>query len=54
MDDRVPRAYLFIAPWIFGTSEDEASSANAWIVGACLVAATLRVKAPRDLPTATR
>jgi hypothetical protein len=36
-------AYLFIAPWIFGTSGDEASSANAWIVGACIVAATLRV-----------
>jgi hypothetical protein len=36
-------AYLFIAPWIFGTLEDEASSANAWIVGACIVVATLRV-----------
>jgi uncharacterized membrane protein len=36
-------AYLFIAPWILGTSGDEASSANAWIVGACIVAATLRV-----------
>jgi hypothetical protein len=36
-------AYLFIAPWIFGTSEDEASSANASIVGACILAATLRV-----------
>ena len=36
-------AYLFIAPWIFGTSGDEVSSANAWIVGACIVAATLRV-----------
>jgi len=36
-------AYLFIAPWIFGTSGDEASSANAWIVGACIVAAMLRV-----------
>jgi hypothetical protein len=36
-------AYLFIAPWIFGTFVDEASSANAWIVGACIVVATLRV-----------
>jgi SPW repeat-containing protein len=36
-------AYLFIAPWILGTSGDEASSANAWIVGACIAAATLRV-----------
>jgi hypothetical protein len=36
-------AYLFIAPWIFGTLGDEASSANAWIVGTCIVVATLRV-----------
>ena len=36
-------AYLFTAPWIFGTSEAETSSANAWIVGACLVVVTLRV-----------
>ena len=36
-------AYLFIAPWVLGTSRDEASSANAWIVGACIVVATLRV-----------
>jgi SPW repeat len=36
-------AYLFIAPWILGTSGDEASSANAWIVGACIVVTTLRV-----------
>jgi hypothetical protein len=36
-------AYLFIAPWIFGTFGDEASSANAWIVGTCIVVATLRV-----------
>jgi hypothetical protein len=36
-------AYLFTAPWIFGISEVEASSANAWIVGACIVVVTLRV-----------
>jgi SPW repeat-containing protein len=36
-------AYLFIAPWIFGSSGDKANSANVWIVGACIVAATLRV-----------
>ena len=36
-------AYLLIAPWIFGTFGDEASSANAWIVGTCIVVATLRV-----------
>ena len=33
--------YLFLAPWIFDVSEDRASSANAWIVGACIVVATL-------------
>jgi hypothetical protein len=36
-------AYLFIAPWILGASGNKASSVNAWIVGACIVAATLRV-----------
>jgi hypothetical protein len=36
-------ACLFVAPWILGTSGDRASSANSWIVGACIVAATLRV-----------
>ena len=36
-------AYLLTAPWILGISGDRASSANAWIVGACIVAATLRV-----------
>jgi hypothetical protein len=36
-------AYLFIAPWIFGTFGDEASSVNAWIVGTCIVVAMLRV-----------
>jgi hypothetical protein len=35
--------YLFITPWVFESSEAEASSANAWIVGACIVVATLRV-----------
>jgi hypothetical protein len=35
--------YLFTAPWIFGTYGDEASSVNAWIVGACIAVATLRV-----------
>jgi hypothetical protein len=39
----LPGAYLFITPWVLGTSRDEASSANAWIVGACIVVATLRV-----------
>jgi SPW repeat-containing protein len=37
--------HLFIAPWIFGISEAEASSVNAWIVGACIVVAPLRVPA---------
>jgi hypothetical protein len=36
-------AYLFTAPWILGTSGAEASSVNAWIVGACIVVASLRV-----------
>jgi hypothetical protein len=36
-------AHLFLAPWIFGTSENTTSSANAWIAGACIVAATWRV-----------
>ncbi len=31
-------AYLFTALWIFGTSGDKASSANAWIVGALILA----------------
>jgi hypothetical protein len=35
--------YLFIAPWILGTVGDKASSVNAWIVGACIVVATLRM-----------
>ena len=35
-------AYLFWAPWVFGTSEDKVSSANAWIAGACLVVAAVR------------
>ena len=35
-------AYLFVAPWVFGTSEDKISSANAWIAGACLAVAALR------------
>jgi hypothetical protein len=35
--------YLFTAPWILGTSGDESSSANAWIVGACIVVVPLRV-----------
>ena len=36
-------AHLFKAPWIFGIFETEASSANAWIVGACIVVAPLRL-----------
>jgi hypothetical protein len=43
-------AYLFVAPLILGTPGDRASSVNAWIVGACIVAATLRapvVSGPR-------
>jgi hypothetical protein len=35
--------YLFTAPWIFGISEAEANTVNAWIVGACIVVAQLRV-----------
>lgn len=35
-------AYLFWAPWVFGTSADKVSSANAWIAGVCLVVAALR------------
>jgi hypothetical protein len=48
------RAYLFTAPWIFGISEAEASSVNAWIVGACIAVAPLGVpvaSGPRALPT---
>ncbi len=33
--------YLFFAPWIFGTSEDVESSANAWIVGFWVVVVAL-------------
>jgi hypothetical protein len=35
--------YLFTAPWIFGISGAEASSVNAWIIGACIVVAVLRM-----------
>ena len=47
-------AYLFTAPWIFGISEAEASSVNAWIVSAYIVVAPLRVSVVsglRALPT---
>jgi hypothetical protein len=36
-------AYLFLTPWAFATSGYAASSANAWVVGVCLVVATWRV-----------
>ena len=36
-------AYLFTTPWIFGASGAEANSVNAWIVGACIAVAPLRV-----------
>lgn len=35
--------YLFASPWVFGTPEDKASSANAWIVGISIAVAALRV-----------
>lgn len=35
--------YLFFTPWASGASAHSASSANAWLVGICLVGATLRV-----------
>ena len=35
--------HLYLTPWAFGSSAHAASSANAWIVGVCLVGATLRV-----------
>lgn len=35
--------YLFATPWAFGTSGYAVSAANAWVVGVCLVVATLRV-----------
>jgi SPW repeat-containing protein len=38
--DRVAGVYLFATPWAFGTS---GYAANAWVVGICLVVATLRV-----------
>jgi hypothetical protein len=34
---------LFIAPWIFEVPEVEMTSVNAWIVGACIIVAALRV-----------
>jgi SPW repeat len=34
--------YLFASPWIFSVSE-KASSSNTWVVGVCLVVATLQV-----------
>jgi hypothetical protein len=33
--------YLVFTPWIFGTSGDEASSANAWVTGVCVVTLAL-------------
>ena len=35
--------YLFAVPWAFGDLGDTVSSANAWVVGVCLVVATWRV-----------
>ncbi len=32
---------LIFTPWIFGTSGDEASSANAWVTGVCVVTLAL-------------
>jgi hypothetical protein len=42
-------AYLFTAPWIFGISGAEASSANAWIVGGCIVV-VMRTRRLREGP----
>ena len=44
--------YLFLTPWALGTSAQAASSANAWLVGVCLVGATLRVPIVSGLRTA--
>lgn len=33
--------YLIFTPWIFGTFGEEASSANAWVTGVCVVTLTL-------------
>lgn len=33
--------YLVFSPWILGASEDEASSANAWVTGVCVVTLAL-------------
>ena len=33
--------YLVLTPWIFGTSGDGASSANAWLTGVCVVTLAL-------------
>ena len=33
--------YLVFTPWIFGISGDEASSANAWVTGVCVVTLAL-------------
>jgi len=34
-------SYLVFTPWIFGTFRDEASSANAWVTGVCVVTLAL-------------
>ena len=34
-------AWLFVSPWVLGTSDDGASSWTAWIVGALVVAVSL-------------
>jgi hypothetical protein len=33
--------YLLFSPWIFGASGDEASSANAWVAGICVLMVAL-------------
>ena len=34
-------AWIFISPWILGSSQDPASSWGAWVLGALLVVAAL-------------
>lgn len=41
--------WLFLAPWIFSTASDAASSWNAWCLGALIIiVALMALKSPRN------
>ena len=44
--------WLFISPWVLGTTSDAATAWNAWIVGAAIVVVALVALATPTSPTA--